>query len=918
MSFRSLSFTLLVFVFGSHSLLAQLPSTQLSTITPAGGTTGTTVEVTVSGADQDDLKALVFSHPGVVATQVSTAAGEFDAIPTIVNNKFQVAIAADVPVGVYEVRAAGRFGLSSPRAFVVGSREQIISGASNHTIETAQEIHGDTEVVGFTDASKRDYFKINLTAGQRIIIECLAQRIGSRTNSVLTILDEQGHELSQNNDGIGEDSLVDFTAVKAGVYVIAVRDFVYRGGVEYLYRLLIKTGSHVDYVLPSIGNLGAASEYTIVGRNLPGGKPLTDAFIDGIQLEYLTQSIQFPPAVVSASRIHRKLVEGSIISTDVSVLGDNLTFSISDLPTVIESVDNDSGETPTKLNVPCVVSGQFYPARDVDWFEFKATKGQIYIIEVVSHRRGLSVDAIMLVQKVVTAEDGKVTISTVASVDDPSNRNGGIGQEFDATTDDPIYRFSAPEDATYRIRVTDQFSRSRNDPRLQYELRIRPEKPELILIADLKQIKTANANEIKVFSPVLRKADSLLINVRVQRVEGFSGPVSVSVEGLPAGVTCAGVELSASQSVASLVLNSSADVKGWQGNIHIIGTGKTGDKLVKVEAKYAGVTWGTANKTQTSAYFQNLNSCWLSVIDVEDGAVVVSVGDGNVLETSRGGKLEVSVKVARGAGFEGDLKLVGTNVAAEVKPTDLTFKADSNEQKLVIDLKNAKAKAGLYTYYLRGDGKVKRTRNGDAIIRAEAKVAHVVKMLAAADAALVTAMETNKTAQGDEAKATAATELKTAIETQKRTAAAKTAADKALEAVKKADAAKDYTVAVVSTPIRVNVVDSPFIIAEVSSQITAGGEMEIKFSIERKYGFVDPVDLTFTIPGALKGVAVAKAKIAKDATEVMAKLTATDVAVTGKHIIEVAGSAKFNAVPVTAKTKLNLEVVAAAKTPDAK
>ena len=81
---------------------------------------------------------------------------------------------------------------------------------------------------------------------------------------------------------------------------------------------------------------------------------------------------------------------------------------------------------------------------------------------------------------------------------------------------------------------------------------------------------------------------------------------------------------------------------------------------------------------------------------------------------------------------------------------------------------------------------------------------------------------------------------------------------------------------------------------------------------------MDPVDLTFTIPGALKGVAVAKAKIAKDATEVMAKLTATDVAVTGKHIIEVAGSAKFNAVPVTAKTKLNLEVVAAAKTPDAK
>jgi len=913
MTFRSLIIALLVLVF-ADTLFAQLPSTQLSTITPAGGTRGTTVEVIVAGADQDDLMALVFSHPGVVATQVSTAAGEFDASPVLVNNKFQVAIAGDVPAGIYQVRAAGRFGVSSPRMFVVVAREQIVGVGNNHTLETAQEVQGDTDVVGITDASKRDYFKINLTAGQRIIVDCLAQRIGSRANSVLTILDEQGGELAQNNDGIGKDSLVDFTATNAGSYIITVRDFVYRGGAEYLYRLQIKTGSHVDYVLPSVGKLGTTSEYTVVGRNLPGGKPLTGVVVDGIQLEYLTQNIQFPAVGVSATKVQRGLAEGSITSSDISVSGDNFTFSVSDLPVVTESVDNDSGQTATRVVAPCVVSGQFYPANDVDWFEFTATKGQVYIIEVLSHRLGLSVDAIMLVQKVVTAEDGKITVSAVASVDDPSNRNAGIGQEFDATTDDPVYRLNAPEDATYRIRITDQFSRSRSDPRLQYELRIRPENPHLILTADLKQIKTANANEVKIFSPVLRKADALLINVRVQRNEGFTGPVTVSVEGLPAGVTCAAVELSASQSVASLVLNTTADVKAWQGNIQIFGSAKAGEEQMKVQAKYAAVTWGTANKTQIPAYFQSLDSCWLSVIDVEVGAVIVSVGDGAVLETSRGGKLEVPVKVARGAGFEGDLKLVAANVAAEVKPTDLTFKADSNEQNLLIDLKNAKAKAGLYTYYLRGDGKVKRARNADAILRAEAKVAHIVKMLESADAALATATETSKSAEGDEAKAKATAELKTATETQKRTAAAKAAADKSLAAVKKADAAKDYAVAVVSTPIRVNVVDSPFVINEVSTQITAGGEMEIKFTVDRKYGFVDPVDLTFVIPGALKGVAVAKVQIAKDTTEAMVKLTAAADATAGKHVIAVAGAAKFNAVPVTAKATFNLEVVAAPKT----
>ncbi|MBT4691808.1 MAG: hypothetical protein HOB73_00505, partial [Planctomycetaceae bacterium] len=754
MTFRSLNVTLLAFILTSSTSLAQLPNTQLSTIAPAGGTIGTTLEVTVTGADQDDLQTLVFSHPGLVVTQVSTAAGEFDAAASAVNNKFEVAISVDVPVGIYEVRASGRFGLSNPRSFVVGAREQIISSGSNHTVETAQEIQADRDVVGFTDASKRDYFKLELTAGQRIIVECLAERIGSRANSVLTVLDEQGQELVQNNDGIGVDSLVDFTATNAGTYMITVRDFVYRGGAEYLYRLLIKSGSHVDYVIPSVGKLATASQYTIVGRNLPGGKPLSDVFVDGVQLEYLTQNIQFPPAAVL--KTGRTLVEGSIARTDISVLGDNVAFSVSDLPVAVESVENESADTATKLDVPCVVSGQFYPANDVDWFEFNAMKGQVFVIEVVSHRLGLAIDATMLVQKVVTAEDGKVTVSAVASVDDPSDRNGRIGQEFDATTDDPVYRFSAPEDATYRIRITDQFSRSRNNPRLQYELQIRPENPKFVLTADLKQIKTANANEVKLFSPILRKSDTLLINVRVQRAEGFSEAINVTIEGLPAGVTCAGAEISASQAAASLVLKSAADVKAWHGNIRIIGSAKTSDEELKVESKYAAVSWGTANKTQTPAFFQRLSTCWLSVIDIEDGAAVVSVGDGAVLETSRGGKLEVPVTVARGAGFEGDLKLVATNVAAEVKPADLTFKADSNEQNLVIDLKNAKAKAGLYTYYLRGDGKVKRTRNGDAILRAESKVAHVVKLLETADAALVTATEANKAAEGDDAKAKAA------------------------------------------------------------------------------------------------------------------------------------------------------------------
>ena len=71
---------------------------------------------------------------------------------------------------------------------------------------------------------------------------------------------------------------------------------------------------------------------------------------------------------------------------------------------------------------------------------------------------------------------------------------------------------------------------------MQYELRIRPEMPGIRLTAELRQLKTANANEIKIFSPVLRKSDALLVNVRVERLEGFAGEVTVKAEGMPRGL----------------------------------------------------------------------------------------------------------------------------------------------------------------------------------------------------------------------------------------------------------------------------------------------------------------------------------------------------------------------------------------------
>src|SRR4029079_8545373 len=117
--------TICIFAALASRAFAQLPTTQLTSVFPPGGQQGARVEVTIAGADLDDCSRLVFSHSGIAAEQKTAAATELEPWRRATKQSI-VKIAGDVPPGVYEVRAQGRFGLSNPRAFVVGSSQEII------------------------------------------------------------------------------------------------------------------------------------------------------------------------------------------------------------------------------------------------------------------------------------------------------------------------------------------------------------------------------------------------------------------------------------------------------------------------------------------------------------------------------------------------------------------------------------------------------------------------------------------------------------------------------------------------------------------------------------------------------------------------------------------------------------------------
>lgn len=929
---------------------AQLPVPQLNTIFPAGGKVGSSFDVTIAGANLEETGQLVFSHPGITS-QPKTQTGEFEKTPRPIDNSFSVTIAGDVPPGVYEVRTVGRFGSSNSRAFAVGRFDEILDDGSNSSLAAAKEIPVPSTVNGQVGGGAIEYFKLNLKQGQRVLIDAWGQRIDSRLDATLVIYNAAGGEIARNRDSEGTDALLDFTAPVDGAYIVGLYDFLYRGGAEYFFRLTVHSDPQVDFVFPPAGVPGSNGQYTVYGRNLPGGQPAPNMTIEGQPLQMVTAAIALP-----ADDAARFAVQPGTFLPPQGALLDGIEYRLSNSSPVrlgfafanviAEQEPNNDPAAATKVAVPCEVAGQFYPARDVDWIQFDAKKGEVYQLDVISHRLGLETDPCLLLQKVNKDANGVETAADIAAVDDPGDRAGRIGGDYDTSTDDPSYRFAVGEDGTYRVMVRDQFGDARSDARILYRLVIRAEQPDFRLVAAVEPNRPGQPNAAAVFIDplVLQRGGTAVLKAIVERRDGFAGEVDVQVEGLPAGVTCPGALIGTNGNTAMLVLTATEDAAAWQGSIRVVGKSKIGGQDVSRVARPVTSPWGTANRQQEAPSFRAAREIALSVTDKLKAPATVAIGDGNVIETSLGATVEVPVKVTRRDGFNAELKLVSIGTPNEIKPADVTIKGDAGDGKVAIALTNAAAKADAYTFFFRIDTKSKLELNPESARIAEEQLKEIDEAIKALDEevkvadtakndatkAATDAAEALKTAQAgtdqaaitdaqtklnaaQEAQKAADQKLKDLQEKQKRGAPAKQAIEKKIVDLKKNNAAKDVNFAIVSTPVRLRVAKSPFKFAAETANVAikVGQKAELPLALQKLYGFDDNIEITLEPPQGSKGLSAPKITINKGAADGKLEINIGADATPGDYTATVRGKAKFNNVNVEATSSVVIKVEAA-------
>ena len=208
---------------------AQLPEARLSVVTPTGTKAGSSITVSLTGTDLEDA-GLRFSHPNITAVR-----DERDA------KKFIIQVPAGVPPGSYDVRAAGRFGLSNPRVFEVSELDETDASPKSLTQGNAQELALPCVVRGNALKQANQWFKLQPAAGRELVLDCHAQGLDSRMEPLLVLHDASGRELARVRN-----RPLRWTASSDEPLFLCLRDFLSNGGSEHFYRLYAGTSVEVQ------------------------------------------------------------------------------------------------------------------------------------------------------------------------------------------------------------------------------------------------------------------------------------------------------------------------------------------------------------------------------------------------------------------------------------------------------------------------------------------------------------------------------------------------------------------------------------------------------------------------------------------------------------------------------------------------
>lgn len=553
---------------------APKPAPKVDRLSHTGGVRGGVFRVIATGANLDHVTAVVVSAPSAKAT--------IDAAKqTAAQLTFDLALDAKAPIGALQLTfATDGEAKSAPVAFAVDRFPAVPEAAAPaDSARTAMQIKLPATVVGSVDrAGDVDYFRFTAAAGDQIGVQVTATELGFKLDPALVLTDEAGTVLAEGAVALG------YVVRKPGTYAVGVRDREFRGGADFGYRLHVGGVPVVTGVFPLAAQRGRTSSVHVSGVNLgspngtsakvtiPADAPvnsrvpvphgLTEAVgnptvmvaefasavldpsaagdirVPGSADGIFTRPNEAQTAQFSAKKGERLVVEvlarraGSPVDSVVEVLDASgkpvpLATLRCTAKTSVTFRDHDSAAPGIRLDAwnelaiddYLFVNGELVrilalpkgPDDDCQFYQVGGQRAAFLSTTSTHHSFGETM------YKVELHPPGRSFPPNGMPVFTLNYRNDDAGAGFGK---DSRLFFDPPADGVYQVRVSD--ARGAFGPTHAFRVTVRPPKPDFTV--------TANAS-----GQTLLKGGAVPVNVTVTRLDGYSGPVALRLEGLPAG-----------------------------------------------------------------------------------------------------------------------------------------------------------------------------------------------------------------------------------------------------------------------------------------------------------------------------------------------------------------------------------------------
>jgi hypothetical protein len=451
--------------------------------------------------------------------------------------RVDITIATNAPAGVRELRVYTAKGLSNPIYFDVGVLDEIQEAEPNddHMDPTLPLIPVPSMINGNIDPGDVDHFRFKAQKGQSIVVDVgarkitpyLADAVPGWFQAVVALYDEEGNEVAYQDDyKFNPDPVLFFDVPVSGIYTLSIKDSIYRGREDFIYRIAIGELPFITSIFPLGSEQGREVNIALSGKNLP------------------------------QSRVTGKLPENGYQIRNVSVKtrgvrSNPMPFAIGELQETFETEPNGFIEEAQRIEKPILINGRIQEPGDHDVFKFQGTQGDFVAIEVLARRLNSPLDSV-----ITLSGPG---IKKPIRVDDYVDHLGPLflGSGLVTHHADSYLLKELPETGTYYVDLTD--NQMKGGPDYGYRLRISPANPDFKLSMEPSGLPIAPGGTVA-------------FTVRTTRLDGYDQPIKLEVKNLPVGFEMSKATIPADSDMTRFTITApleflqesiSPEITGW-------------------------------------------------------------------------------------------------------------------------------------------------------------------------------------------------------------------------------------------------------------------------------------------------------------------------------------------------------------------